>query len=199
MKDFFCSNILIEDIDLILSELKNKFLSKFINKNFGFNNIDIKELTDCPIISKWISSNNLILRAIAIINIPKQYKQNIHIDWNEFTSNDKISTFNKSNIDHIDETITYALNFNLYNCENSTTYMFCQHNKKETLKFNSNKLPFYAFSPNDVSLKTSFILKNVILLNVGVPHQVVNETEDQRISLSLRFNKINLLKFNTKS
>lgn len=120
---------------------------------------------------KWIYSKNLIIRTFCFVITKPNHIQVVHTDYY------KAQTYN-----------TYSLNINILNCENNIVKMFDKKdNAKEIEIVSPNNYRYTFYYENDCSLATSYILNKPILLDVAIPHQVCNTTNNKRVSLSIRF------------
>lgn len=127
-------------------------------------------LNSLPTLSSWFIENQLEVKRVAYISIAARGRQVVHVDHGEFE---------------------LAMNFPVINCKNVLTEFF--EFKEQDLSIDYTKttnLPFLNY--NDIDNKSSicsFELIKPILLNIKMPHRVVNNTSLERISLSFRFEK----------
>jgi hypothetical protein len=119
----------------------------------------------------WVASHSLKIRRIAVIKLPPHRIQNIHRDSIE------------------DLTNTYGLNLNLYNCENSYTRMFelIDENNVPVTSYTPFGQPFIPYHESQCREVTRYNLSKPVLLDLNKLHSVINNTNDIRISISIRF------------
>jgi hypothetical protein len=173
--EFYWKHIDIDDYDNAINEIRycitDELKSTLHPYGFSIYNNKSKFQEQCGLFMNWMSKHSLKIRTIAVIKFQPNKIQNIH--------RDSLG----------DLTNTYGLNLNLYNCENSYTRMFELINKNYvpiTLR-TPGGLPFIYY-PNSVCREvTRYNLSKPVLLNLNKLHSVVNNTNDTRISISIRF------------
>lgn len=171
MKDFLFK---ILDIDSVSFEKIKDEISVF-NKSIEsvpgrFTIVDKESaLNALPTIVEWFKKNNLEVRQIAHISIGAHITQQAHIDSGE---------------------PELALNFPVLNCDNVTTEFFKLEQQDLTIQYTiGTNLPYHHFNSDNKNIIGSFSLMQPTLLNIKMPHRVVNNTDLERISLSFRFKK----------
>ena len=172
MKDFLFK---ILDIDTSSSEKIKEEIAIFSKNRENhivgqFSMLDVEStLSLLPTISKWLEANKLEVIHIAYISVNPTTIQQAHIDSGEST---------------------LAINFPVINCNNVTTEFFKLESNDLTIRHSKGtNLPYYHFDNNGKDAIASFSLTQPTLLNIKMPHSVVNNTELERISLSFRFKK----------
>jgi len=126
-------------------------------------------LSVLPTITKWFSDNDLEVKQIAHISIGAHVTQQAHIDSGE---------------------PELALNFPVMNCDNVTTEFFKFEQEDLTIQYTAGtNLPYHRFNSDNKNIIGAFSLTQPTLLNIKMPHRVVNNTDLERISLSFRFKK----------
>ena len=169
MKDFLFK---ILDIDSQTFDLIRKEIAEFYKNTEHivgqFSMIDNEStLNVLPTIAKWLEVNKLEVMHIGYISVNPNTIQQAHIDSGESS---------------------LALNFPVINCNNVTTEFFKLESKDLTIRHSKGtNLPYYHFDNTDKDIIGSFTLTQPTLLNIKMPHSVVNNTELERISLSFRF------------
>ena len=135
-----------------------------------FNIVD-KETTlnSLPTIVKWFTENNLDVGQIAYISVEPNFIQQAHLD---------------SGIPEL------AINFPVINCENVSTQFFEFEEQDLTMQYTpGTNLPYHHYKIADKKIIGTFNLTQPTLLNIKMPHRVVNSTDLERVSLSFRFKK----------
>jgi hypothetical protein len=128
-----------------------------------------KTLKALPTLVEWFNENDLKVRQVAYISIGANTTQVAHID-----SGDPC----------------LALNFPVINCEYVTTQFIEYIPEELTVQYSiGSNLPYYHYNSIDKKIIGSFSLIEPTLLNIKMPHRVVNNTNLERISLSFRFIK----------
>jgi len=171
--DFYWKNIHIDNYDALIKEMQECMSYQLLNDNkFGLYHYDLDIFQQtCPLFNEWVNSKSLSIRRIAIIKIYPGKRQDIHRDFLE------------------DSTNTFGLNLNLYNCVNNYTRMFelIDSNFKPPVSYGPNGKPFYSYNENHCREVTRYNLEKPVLLDLNKLHQVVNLTNDIRLSVSFRF------------
>lgn len=124
-------------------------------------------LPQIPEIAKWFDSLNLKIDTIAYISTKSLFMQQTHIDSGpQFL----------------------AINFPIHNCDIAEThfYAFDKQFLKKT-KTPTTNTDFFAYENTNLVDVGHFTLTQPVLLNVKMPHSIINKTQDDRISLSFRF------------
>jgi hypothetical protein len=173
--EFYWKHIDIDDYDNVIDEIRCCISDELKSTQYR-NGFDIyknkgKFQEQCGLFMNWMSKHSLKIRKIAVIKFPPNRIQNIHRDSLE------------------DLTNTYGLNLNLYNCENSYTRMFEQINKNyvPVTLHTPGGLPFIYYPESQCLEVTRYNLSKPVLLDLNKLHSVVNNTNDVRISISIRF------------
>lgn len=83
-----------------------------------------------------------------------------------------------------------AFNFPILNCKRTQTILYST-NENVNVDSKLGKLPnhigIYEFEQNEVTEVTRFELDGPLLMNVKIPHQIINPNNGVRVSASLRF------------
>jgi hypothetical protein len=169
--NFYWRNVVIEDYDKIINELREYVRNFIIGKPAGFNVCETRELINlCPVFDNWLTVNQLSLRMAAVIHIDPGFPNVIHVD----------NMHNATN--------PYALNFDIQNCSYSTTKMFSSSSKPK-IKLNAAGVSYAYIDPETCQEESSFKLKNPIIFDAAKPHQVSDIMVFPRISITFRFNE----------
>lgn len=169
MTDFIFKTLDIADFEKIKEEIA-VFNQTMPSDPGRFNIIDNDTtLSLLPSIVKWFEENNLEVKQIAYISVGPNTVQQAHIDSGE---------------------PSLALNFPVINCEHVIT-QFLEFIKEDlTIQYTlGTNLPYYHYNSFDKTIIGELRLMQPTLLNVKMPHRVVNNTNLERISLSFRFKK----------
>jgi len=171
--EFYWKNIYIENYDDIINQIRNHMNYQLLNDDkFGLYHYDINKFEQtCTLFTNWLSSKSLTIKRIAIIKIFPGKRQDIHRDFLD------------------DLTNTYGLNLNLYNCVDNYTRMFELIDTKSAppISHGPNGKPFYSYNESQCNEVTRYNLEKPVLLDLNKPHQVVNLTNQPRLSVSFRF------------
>ena len=85
----------------------------------------------------------------------------------------------------------YALNIPIYNCDNTHVIFYRTVNKENVGEHKSqehgNGENYYQYAESDVEEIEKFYLKTATLFNTQVPHRAINNTNEPRIVLTIRF------------
>lgn len=170
MKEDFLFKTLEMD-PVVFEKIKQEiaFLHKNTSVSWGqFRLLDTESaLAMLPTAAKWFEENNLQVKLIAYISLAPKTMQSAHTDSGKFE---------------------LALNFPVINCNwVSTEFFKFEQQDLETLYTKGTNLPYHHFNIENKSVIGSFRLKQPTLLNIKMPHRVVNRTKMERISLSFRF------------
>jgi len=131
-----------------------------------------RTLKSLPTLAEWFNENNLKVRHIAYISLGPNTRQGAHMD--SFAPGEPC----------------LALNFPVINCELVTTEFFEFIEEDITIAYSKGtNLPYYAYNSKDKKIIGCYNLNQPTLLNIRMPHRVVNDTDLERISLSFRFEK----------
>lgn len=84
----------------------------------------------------------------------------------------------------------YALNIPVFNCEKTYTVFYQAEEGYEPEFLKNVEAPRYLFDRSRVKEVGRLFLTQPALFDTQTPHEVVNNTEDYRIILSVRFNSI---------
>lgn len=167
--DFYWRNVVIENYDDIINELRDYAQDFIIGKPPGFNVCNNNDLIHrCPTFSEWLILKQLTLKVAAVIHIVPRFSNIIHVDNMEGATN------------------PYALNLDIQNCSCSTTKMFSTSGKIEK-KFNLAGIPYMYLDPKTCKEEASFKIINPILFDASKPHQVCDVEIFPRTSISFRF------------
>ena len=182
-ESFFWKHIEMENYSNIIDQLQSTMVPGLLaTSQRGFFHYDFDKFkNDCPLFIDWANNKSLEIRVVAIIKTLSTIPQEIHRDFIPAAPGN-----------------TYALNLNLYNCVETYTRMFKLKDNIELppVSYGPNGKPFFSYSENNCVEVTRYTLEKPVILNVAQIHQVVNNTEKTRISVSFRFkNLLNLDKF----
>jgi hypothetical protein len=148
-------------------------LDTYFNNNqkpdIPFKILNLKDtLSQLPNIRNWLYSNRAFPATVAFTTIPPNSSTAIHTDAGP---------------------VDLAINFPLYNCAVAKTFFYkCDPAHYELAKSVSG-LPYYSMPQNHSSEICYYILTQPVILNLKVPHAVINDTDDYRHCLTFRFIK----------
>jgi len=170
MTKFYFSHINVDGYDQIVSQLR-PYVNNFIaGRVHGFHEVQHQELLEkCPLIKDWFDSKKLNVRSIGIIIVPPNTIQDCHIDF-----------INKINN-------PLALNFDIQNCALPRTKMYtCD--MEPILSKTPSGLNYWKYDTSATFTQVAeFDLSTPVLFDNQIPHQVCNDTDQARISISFRF------------
>jgi hypothetical protein len=171
MRDIFLfKEIEIENFYEIINQF-NSVIENYRKRNrYNFNLIDKRSfLNDCDLVKKYFDDNKCLISNIATIEIAPNSRGSLHTD----------SYRN-----------TLAMNFPVFNCENSFTCLYKIVDGTPFLKMNPHGGTHTDFS-ECVMLETArYCIKDkAILFNTQVPHRVFNNSDYPRLAVSFRFVK----------
>jgi hypothetical protein len=158
----------------ICNELKTWCASNMQTNDVPFVLLDKnKFLKECPLFIAWTKEQELKVKLVVGI---------------------KINAFNKQvesktpHIDLMEDGRNIALNFPIENCDNTYTLMYeLIKGKKINISLPDGTM-YSKFSENSEFKEVSkFYLNKPTFFNTSVPHQVFNDTDANRLSLSIRF------------
>lgn len=166
---FIFKELHIDAVDEILAEIDN-LRSKIVSEPGKFRIIDTEStLKALPLLNKWFKENNLDVKYIAYISTGANIQQEVHVDYGDSE---------------------LALNFPVFNCENITTEFFEYKEQNLIIKYTmGTNLPYLCYDIDGVNIITSLNLTKPTILNIKMPHRVLNFTNLERISISFRFKK----------
>jgi len=82
-----------------------------------------------------------------------------------------------------------AINFPIYNCRDTYTCFYKILNNAETrIADQDHGDPYVNYDPNDLEEIDRLYLHKAAVFNTQVPHGIINDTDEPRIILSVRFN-----------
>lgn len=167
-ENFLFEKIYFSNFKEICDELKFHVLTHLPTNKNNFNHLDsVKLLQGCPLISKWIIENSLILRKIAIIRIDANSVGSLHKDTQQ--------NF-------------LALNFPIVNCKETYTGLYKLIKGTPKIVTMTNNLTYETFDDCEFEEITRYNIEDsAILFNTKIPHKVFNPTDSVRISVSFRF------------
>jgi hypothetical protein len=167
---FLFEQIEIENFHDIVNEF-NSVIESYRKKNqYNFNLIDKDSfLKDCDLVKKYFDDNECVITNIATIEIAPKSKGTLHTD-------------NYRN--------TLALNFPVFNCEDSYTSLYKIVEGEPALMVYPNGLTHTDFGSCSLSEIARYTIRNkAILFNTKVPHRVFNNSDKPRLAVSFRFAK----------
>ena len=166
-KNFTFKELHIDELEEILAEIA-KLQSSIVSLPGKFRIIDTEStLAALPILNKWFEENSLDVKLIAYISCAANTTQEVHLDSGD---------------------CELALNFPVINCENVITDFFEYKEQNLTLKYTmGTNLPYLFYDITGMNIISSLNLVKPTILNIKMPHRVVNHTDLERISISFRF------------
>lgn len=136
-----------------------------------------KMIHECPLIATWLAEHDLEIRRMAIICARPgvgDHLGGVHVDY-------------------CNDDIVMALNFGISNYENTYTGVYEELPGNKLLdSVLPNGIHYYRYERHDVAAFKEvdrFNLTKPVLFYVNKPHCPVNTTNEDRISLSLRFTR----------
>lgn len=165
---FLFQKIHLSNFNEICKELRSHVLTHLPPNKNNFNHMDsAKLLKDCPLMTKWIIENSLMLRKIAVITINPNSVGSIHTDTQQNS---------------------LALNFPILNCENTYTGLYKVIHGEPKIMTMTNGLTYNTFDNCEFEEIDRYnIVDSAILFNTKIPHRVNNPTDTTRIAVSFRF------------
>jgi hypothetical protein len=162
---FYYRSLDIPNIKKINQEF-NQFLDE--NKFFGgFVGLDVTDtMKYFPTLEHWFTLHNLKVLFIAYILVPANSVQALHKDSGG---------------------PCLALNFPLRHCEGTYTNMFVDKGVTTTAYTKGTHLSYLKYVDLDPIINCTYELLSPTLIHIKKPHQVCNNTSNDRISLSFRF------------
>lgn len=160
----------------ICNELKSWCMDNIQTNNVPFVLLDSnKFINECPLFLKWASDQDLKIKLVVGIKV------NAH--------NEQIES-KTPHIDLMDDERNIALNFPIKNCDNTYTTMY-KLKKGDQIDITLPDGTAYSKFSDDSEFEEveTFYLKKPTFFNTGIPHQVFNNTDDVRLSLSIRFER----------
>jgi hypothetical protein len=154
----------------ILKKLPLEHRKKNMFKGYPTDFFDIKPLRDAvETITPWDNIHD-----IALVSTKPHSFLPTHIDYHDL----------------LKETI-YALNIPIYNCDN-THVVFYRVTKENILakhktQEHGNADDYCEYAESDVEEIEKFYLNTAALFNTQVPHKAINNTNEPRIVLTIRF------------
>lgn len=123
-------------------------------------------LEKIPTLANWFKDKNLIVSKLAFLNVRQASIQTLHIDTGD---ND------------------LALNFPVYGCEGVFTEFYKNKGQIVESFVPHTGVKYYRYVDDNPELLSTYVLTRPTLLNVKIPHRVVNKTDHDRICYSFRF------------
>jgi hypothetical protein len=167
---FYFKYVLIDNYEDMVAELQPYILKHIEGFKLGFHQMKPSLVLDnCPIFSQWINSNKLQLRIIGIIIVPPYTDNQTHIDYinNDFSS--------------------LALNMEIENCRIPKTKMFLT-DSLPIIAYTPSKIEYWKYEDDAIFTQVEeFDLSQPVLFETQIPHQVCNQTNQRRVSISFRF------------
>lgn len=158
----------------ICDELKTWCASNMQTNNVPFMLLDLNKFVhECPLFINWTKEQELIVKLVVGIKVN--------------ANNEQVET-QTPHIDLMDNNRNVALNFPISGCEGTCTKMY-KLIKGEQINVNLPDGTTYSKFSEDSEFKqvAQFYLTQPTFFNTSVPHQVFNDTNENRLSLSIRF------------
>lgn len=161
---FLHAKIDIKDFELAVSDELRLELASY---GHGFKMLDVGKIrSSMPILWQWFDMVNTYPTRICYINVPANSSQQIHIDIGPRD---------------------LGLNIPIAGCLGAYTRMFQNNGQLVTSYTKKTNLPFNRYIDENPIELSRFVLGSPTLINIKVPHQVVNDSNTDRICLSFRF------------
>jgi len=167
------------DIDnSICEEIKQWGIANIQDCNTPFLKLNLQKFNDeCPLFLEWTKQHNIKTEWVVGIKVNAYNGQN------------------QTKVPHTDlrpEDKNFALNFPVKNCEQTYTCMYKLIEGKEIIVNDTSiaggDADYKIFSQDSKFEEIAkFYLNKPTLFNTNIPHQVYNDTNQDRLSLSLRF------------
>lgn len=152
----------------ITQELDNYFKNNQ-RPDVPFKVLNLKDtLSQLPNIKNWLYANDAFPARVIFTTIPPNSSTAIHTDT---------------------DLVDLAINFPLYNCKVAKTFFYKCDPKYYELATSLSGLPYYKMPSEHSSELCHYVLTQPVMLNLKVPHAVINNTNDYRHCLSFRFIK----------
>lgn len=160
---FLHKKVVIPDLDAISQEISN---IDFGGDPHGFRILGLGSVSSSlPTLWKWFSAVNAQPSRVCYINLKPGTSQQIHIDTGP---------------------MELALNMPVSGCLGSHTRVF-ENKGRVVTAYTTTNLTFSKYIDDDPVEISRFVLDSPTLINIKMPHQVVNDTDHNRICLSFRF------------
>lgn len=151
-------------LDQILAEIAQ---SDFPTNLYNFKIIDhIRILEKTPSLLNWFNENNLVIDRLAFLNQKAQTTQVLHVDSGPSE---------------------LALNFPVSGCHEVKTEFYEDNGHQEEAFVPNTGLKYYRYVSDKLIFKSEYELTKPTLINIKVPHRIVNNTDHDRICYSFRF------------
>ena len=169
---FYFKYVPLINYEDMIAELKPYILQYIEGFRFGFHLIEpALVLANCPIFADWIKANNLQIESTGIIIVSPNTNINIHIDY----TTKPVSSL--------------ALNMEIQNCRIPKTKLYFTESVP-TIAYTPSNVEYFKYDDDAVFKKIGeFDLSQAVLFDAQVPHQVCNQTNERRVSISFRFSK----------
>ena len=126
----------------------------------------ISTMNQLPMVRTWFLTNKIFPSVVAYASVNAYSETAIHIDHGN---------------------CALAINLPLYNCSTAKTF-FYQCDKKYFKKVRGRtNLDYFDVPKEHSTLVNHYVMTKPVLLNLHYPHNVVNDTDDNRYCLSFRF------------
>ena len=170
---FYFKYVAIDNYKDIIAEFQPYILKHVEGFRMGFHLINPEVISNnFPIFTQWVVSNKLRIRIVGIVITPPYTNSPTHIDY-----------INK-------DFSVLALNMEIQNCKIPKTKMYITDAQPSAIKLahTPENVEYWKYENND-SLKEvgEFDLTQPVLFNTQIPHQVCNQTNERRVSISFRF------------
>jgi hypothetical protein len=169
---FYFKYVPLINYEDIIAELKPYILKYIEGFRFGFHLIEPKLVLDnCLIFSEWIRSSNLQIESIGIIIVAPNTNNIIHIDY----TSKPVSSL--------------ALNMEIQNCRIPKTKLYLTESTP-VITYTLSNTEYCKYNDDAVFTQVGeFDLYQPVLFETQIPHQVCNQTNKRRVSISFRFSK----------
>lgn len=156
------------EISNIFQEL-NSYFKNNKRPDVPFKILNLKDtLLQLPNIKNWLYTNKAFPARVAFTTVPPKSSTAIHTDHGS---------------------VDLAINFPLYNCDTEKTFFYECDPVYYKLVQSISGLPYYEMPPEHSTESCHYVLTQPVMLNLKVPHAVINNTSDYRHCLTFRFVK----------
>lgn len=164
-ENFLHQKLLVTNYEAILAEMReyDKVLGDFSKFSKLDNAVAMKHL---PSVYAWFRANGAEVASSFHINIKAGITQAVHIDT--ITTN-------------------LAVNFPVRGCDEAYTVFYRNKGKIVTEYTPHTNLPFERYVDPELQEIGRYVLDSPVILNVKIPHSVVNLGKQNRVCFSFRF------------
>jgi hypothetical protein len=157
-----------------ISKIIMQYIPKDIVKKTLFRSLPEKQFSLCRPLVEAVETIRPWhdIDYIALITVAPHSKLSIHVDWDDIKDR------------------PYALNIPIYNCATTPSIFYRLKNKDVQPKaiYQDHGDPYHYYDEEQTEEIERFFLHKAAFFNTQVPHSAVNDTDEPRIIISIRFN-----------